>query len=72
MKNKLLEKLAELEHEQWMAWSKEIAFHDGVSPMRLRRWKELWIPYKQLSETVKEQDRIWARKVLELLKGDKK
>jgi len=72
MKDNLLEKLAELEHEQWMAWSKQIAFSDGVVVMRLKRWRELWVPYKQLSETAKEQDRIWARKVLELLKGDKR
>lgn len=57
-----LERLAELEHEQWMEWSKAVA--DEVSPERRARWGKYWVPYDQLSEEVKEQDRVWARKVI--------
>ena len=59
---KMLEKSAALEHEQWIQWSKEIAATEIISPERLARWKTLWVPYDQLTEEQKEQDREWARK----------
>jgi hypothetical protein len=65
MDTSLLERLAELEHEQWVAWSREVA--DEVAPERRRRWHEFWVDYSELPEQIKEQDRVWARKVLELL-----
>jgi hypothetical protein len=61
----LLERLAELEHKQWMAWSQAVAAE--VSAERRRRWQECWVPYEQLPDEVKEQDRLWARQVLALL-----
>jgi len=71
MKSKLLEDLAELEHEQWMKWSKEIAKCLDLSRYenmeRLQRWKKLWVPYSQLNEDMKEEDRKWARKILALI-----
>lgn len=63
--DELVEKLAELEHEQWMEWSKSVA--GEVSDSRISRWELYWVPYDELSEAVKEQDRIWARKVLKIL-----
>ena len=62
----LLERLAELEHEQWVAWSRAVAAE--VDPERRRRWEACWVPYAELPEEVKEQDRVWARKVLEVLR----
>jgi len=61
----LLERLAELEHEQWVAWSRAVAAE--VSEERRRRWQECWVPYAELPEGVKELDRAWARKVLAAL-----
>lgn len=63
----LIEKLAALEHEQWMCWSKNIAKTELLRYKRLDRWKKLWVPYKQLTEEEKEQDRIWARRVLKII-----
>ena len=34
---------------------------------RISRWEKLWISYFELSEEMKEEDRIYARKVLEIL-----
>jgi hypothetical protein len=62
---RLLEQLAELEHEQWIIWSQAVAAE--VSDERRKRWQELWVPYRDLPEELKEQDRVWARKVLALL-----
>jgi len=59
---KALERVAEVEHEQWTAWSKNVA--PEVSPERRARWAKYWIPYKDLPEDVKEQDREWARKAM--------
>jgi len=64
-----LEKLSELEHEQWVGWSKQIAKTENISKKRLRRWKKLWVNYKFLTEKEKESDRDWARKVIKLIKS---
>ena len=59
---KALERVAEVEHEQWMAWSKNVA--PEVSPERQARWAKYWVPYRDLPEEVKELDREWARKAI--------
>lgn len=33
---------------------------------RLEKWERLWIPYDDLTEEMKEEDRNYARKILEL------
>ena len=58
------EGIAELEHTQWIIWSKAVA--SEVSPERRARWEKLWIPYSELTEEQKNQDRVWADLVLEL------
>ncbi len=63
----LREQLAELEHDQWVDWSKTIAHNKNLSGGRLRRWQKLWVPYNQLTETEKDSDRAWADKVIVLL-----
>lgn len=63
----LLERLAAIEHEQWREWSEQIATKERISEERLIRWRGLWVSYWTLSEDSKEQDRVWARKVLHLL-----
>jgi hypothetical protein len=65
MDEELLERLAEVEHEQWMAWSQSVAAE--VSAERRQRRQSCWVPYADLPEEVKELDRLWARKVLEAL-----
>ena len=41
----LLEQLAELEHEQWLGWSKDIADKEELSEERVDRWKkDCWKP----------------------------
>jgi ADP-ribose pyrophosphatase len=66
MNNPLLERIAALEHEQWAAWTQH--FLSNQTPENVARWKQQLIAsYEQLSESEKEADRIWARKVLELL-----
>lgn len=66
---KLLEKLAELEHVQWMAWSQNLAKEETLSKSRMKRWSQLWKPYAELLEDEKEHDRNWARKVLKEILG---
>jgi len=61
----LLEELAELEHQQWCDWSRNLRTTEKLTPERIMRWEELWINYKDLPEDQKESDRKYARKVLE-------
>ncbi len=56
----LLDRLAEGEHEQWVAWARAVA--GEVSPDRRARWESLYGPYTRLSEEAEEQDRAWARR----------
>jgi len=65
----LIEGLAEIEHDQWQAWSKELARNEIISEHRRKRWAECWIPYDELADDIKEFDREWARQVLKILKG---
>ena len=65
--NTVIERLAALEHEQWITWATTLAESEIISPDRLDRWSKLFIPYEELSEDMKEHDRVWARKVLEII-----
>jgi len=60
---KLLEELADLEHEQWMYWSKYVADEYDIPKELEENWEKNWQPYEDLSEDMKEKDRKWARKV---------
>jgi len=64
IEKELLEKLAELEHEQWQTWRKTIEW-------RFRRCvpqnEYTNISYNKLPEKIKEQDRKWARLILKIL-----
>ena len=70
-KAELIERLAELEHEQWINWSKNIVESESISEKRKRRWQKLWCPYNELSEEMKNLDREWARKVVAIIKEKK-
>lgn len=78
----LIEKLAELEHNQWWEWTKLVMLDflviieqskDNkevykIAKDRVLKWQKNYLPYFDLPEEVKEHDRIWARKVLEIIK----
>ena len=66
------EELAELEHEQWMSWTKYIAKEwMGKIPAKLKlRWVQNWKPYSELTEEEKDKDRKWADKIINLIKQD--
>ena len=71
----LLEELAELEHEQWRSWTKYLVDECekdeygvvGFWEFEKAKWKKNWKPYKDLTEKEKAKDRVWARKVLNLI-----
>jgi len=61
---RLIEAVAEFEHEQWMAWARNIVDKEpGLSEERKERWRKLFVPYSELSEEMKDADREWARAV---------
>ena len=62
----LVEALAEIEHAQWLHWSQSVAPH--VPVMTREKWKRSWVDYAELTNDLKEADRVWARKVLTLLR----
>jgi hypothetical protein len=62
----LVEALAKIEHQQWMHWSQAVA--SQVSPTVRGKWKASWMDYNKLTDDVKEADRVWARKVVTLLR----
>ena len=60
----LIERLAALEHEQWMQWAETIMAKESISEERRKRWAGYMVPYADLSEEAKQQDRKWARRVV--------
>lgn len=65
---RLLERLAAIEHERWMTWATNLMETERLlSDKRVLRWRGSLMPYAQLTEENKEHDRIWAKKVLEIL-----
>ena len=64
----LLEKLSTLEHEQWVSWAQEILKKECISDETKTRWEKYFIPYSDLSESIKNQDRFFAEKALTLFK----
>lgn len=68
-KKELIEELAELEHDQWWEWAKNILETEDISKEREERWKEKsFKPYEELTEEQKDMDREWAGKVLKIVK----
>jgi hypothetical protein len=71
-KEKLIEELAKLEHEQWESWTKYIANQvltqgeDFSINEQMLKWQKNWKPYEELTEEEKEKDRKWARKVYDI------
>lgn len=65
-KKYLLEKLSELEHEQWLIWAKNILETENISDETKQRWQKYFVPYKDLQEDIKTKDRIFAQKSLEI------
>ena len=73
-KQKLIEELSRLEHEQWEEWSKDIAEKEDISKERLNRWKKYWVDYNRLDDKEKNDDREWAERALSIFEkyGSKK
>jgi hypothetical protein len=69
VKDPLLESLAALEHDQWRAWARTLMETEiYLSDARRRRWERLIDrAYDDLTEEEKEQDRVWARKVKQIV-----
>ena len=65
----LVEALAEIEHEQWMHWSQAVA--KEVPATTREKWQASWVAYDELTNELKEADRVWARKVVTLLRQRK-
>jgi hypothetical protein len=62
----LVEALAEIEHTQWMHWSQAVAAE--VNTTTRDKWQRSWVAYAELTEELKEADRVWARRVVTLLR----
>jgi hypothetical protein len=75
-REELLERLADLEHQQWIEWTKYMldklyplfspdALADESRLEDLNRWnKQIETSYEDLSEKEKESDRKFARKIM--------
>lgn len=77
----LLEQLAALEHDRWSRWHRHVRAcgtwlptdHLLLQGRMVDRWDLLAeTPYAQLSEELKEKDRVEVRRTLAVLKGREK
>ena len=60
------EKIAEILHNIWIEWSREVASTETISQERVNRWMAQWTPYENLTEKVKDQDRVYAARIVNL------
>ncbi|HLP78181.1 MAG TPA: hypothetical protein VK327_14840 [Candidatus Paceibacterota bacterium] len=67
--DELVETLSEIEHAQWMHWSHAVAA--DVTAATRDKWQRSWVDYAELTDDLKEADRVWARKVVTLLRQRK-
>lgn len=65
---KLLEKLSSIGHEQWMQWAKDILDKENFSSKTRKRWESYFVSYVDLPEDVKDLDRTFAQKSIEIFK----
>ena len=49
-----------------MHWSQAVAV--DVTTATRDKWQRSWVDYAELTEELKEADRVWARKVVTLLR----
>lgn len=66
----MVEKLSKFIHEEcWMVFAKGVyRTEPNLSHERKERWeKECFMPYEELSDDQKENDRYFARKLIQLL-----
>ena len=67
----LIESLAELEHKQWVHWTRYM-LDNHLDVSHIARWRrQTNTPYSELSEQEKESDRAWAKKILEVIRTAK-
>jgi hypothetical protein len=66
-RNELIEKLANLEHEQWCYWTHQLVSAGRIPDWLVKKWKANWVRYADLPEEVKEMDREWARRALAIV-----
>lgn len=63
----LIEKLAELEHLQWIKWTSTLIREEKeLSKKRIKRWKEFSCAYVDLPNSAKDMDREWAKKAIKI------
>lgn len=66
-RDRLIERLAALEHRQWIHWTKGLAEREDPPDELIKRWEQNWRPYEDLDEETKDHDRKWAEQVVEIL-----
>lgn len=65
----MIERLSEEIHNIWCKWATSIMQTETISQERADRWKSCMIPYQELSEDMKELDRVVARQLLNILEA---
>lgn len=60
----VLDAIADIMHEAWMAWSRELATSEEISEQRMARWQAFWVPFGQLRQVSRMPDQYWATRVL--------
>ena len=65
--SEMIERLADLEHQQWAHWTKYML--DNLTPENIERWHgQIETPYADLTEKEKDSDREWAVKSLKAVR----
>ena len=65
----MIEKISEFVHEEmWCKWAKIMLEEEpNISEERRKRWEECFVPYDGLTEDMKDLDRGFAKRIVEML-----
>lgn len=71
MNDELREQLSDIIHQQWEHWTKGIVneWKDKLPEALENRWKKKWKLYSELSKEEKDKDRVWADKIITIIKN---
>ncbi len=64
---RIVTRLADVRHQEWVRWTQDLAMREKLSPQTRAQWAQLWCPWGDAPEEVRVGDAQWAQLVFDYL-----